>query len=98
MQLSDRWRRFERNSTVRAGLFVLGIFLMIISPVIGALPGPGFVIVFPLGLGLCLKYSRWAKRRYVRFKRRWPRHGHWVDWGLRRASAKRRAQLKREEN
>jgi Putative transmembrane protein (PGPGW) len=98
MSLRDRWRVFERNPTVRVGLFVLGILLMIISPIIGALPGPGFIIVFPVGLGLSLKYSRWAKRRYVQFKRRWPKHGHWADWGLRRASAKRRAALKREEN
>ena len=99
MRLRDRWRHFERKPAVRVGLFVLGIFLMVISPIIGALPGPGFIIVFPLGLGLCLKYSLWARRVYVRFKRRWPKHGAWADWGLRRASAKRRAELlKREEN
>jgi hypothetical protein len=98
MRLRDRWRHFERNPTVRVGLFMLGILLMAVSPIVGALPGPGFIIVFPLGLGLCLKYSRWAKRRYVLFKRRWPKHGSWVDWGLRRPSAKRRAELQREEN
>ncbi len=98
MRLRDRWRHFERNSTVRVGLFVLGLILMAISPIIGALPGPGFIIVFPIGLGLCLKYSRWAKRRYVHFKRRWPKHGHWADWGLRRTSAKRRAELKQNKN
>jgi Putative transmembrane protein (PGPGW) len=97
MKLGSRWRMYERKPAVRVTLFVLGIFLMIISPIIGALPGPGFIIVFPLGLGLTLKYSRWAKRRYVHFKRRWPKHGHWADWGLRRASAKRRAALKRPE-
>jgi Putative transmembrane protein (PGPGW) len=98
MKLGSRWRMYERKPAVRVALFVLGIFLMIISPIIGALPGPGFIIVFPLGLGLTLKYSRWAKRRYVRFKRRWPKHGRWADWGLRRPSAKRRAELKRDSN
>lgn len=88
---------YERKPAVRVALFMLGIFLMIVSPIIGALPGPGFIIVFPLGLGLTLKYSRWAKRRYVRFKRRWPKHGHWADWGLRRASAKRRAALRHSD-
>jgi hypothetical protein len=88
----------ERNPTVRLGLFILGVLLMIVSPIVGALPGPGFIIVFPLGLGLTLKYSRWAKRRYVKFKRRWPKHGSWADWGLRRASAKRRAELKQNKN
>ncbi len=98
MDVGSRWRRYERRPAVRAGLFALGVVLMVISPIIGALPGPGFIIVFPLGLGLCLKYSRWAKRRYVHFKRRWPKHGSWADWGLRRASAKRRAAIGRKEN
>ena len=97
MALRDRWRVFERNPTVRTMLFVVGILLMAIAPIIGALPGPGFIIVFPLGLGLSLKYSAWAKRRYVHFKRRWPKHGAWADWGLRRQSAKRRI-AQREEN
>ena len=97
MALRDRWRVFERNPTVRTMLFVVGILLMAISPIVGALPGPGFIIVFPLGLGLTLKYSAWAKRRYVHFKRRWPKHAAWTDWGLRRQSAKRRLQ-QREEN
>ena len=98
MKLGSRWRMYERKPAVRVSLFALGIFLMIVSPIIGALPGPGFIIVFPLGLGLTLKYSRWAKRRYVRFKRRWPKHGRWADWSLRRPSAKRRAELKRDSN
>ncbi len=98
MTLGSRWRMFERNPTVRFGLFIVGILLMIVSPIVGALPGPGFIIVFPLGLGLTLKYSRWAKKRYVRFKRRWPKQGIWADWGLRRGSAKRRAELKQNKN
>ena len=97
MTFGDRWRVFERNPTVQTVLFVVGLLLMAIAPIIGALPGPGFIIVFPLGLGLALKYSAWAKRRYVHFKRRWPKHGAWADWGLRRQSAKRRLE-QREEN
>lgn len=95
-ELRRRWQTWERNPTVRFALFLIGCLLMLIAPVIGALPGPGFIIVFPLGLGLVLKYSSWAKRRYVQFKRRWPKHGRWVDWGLRRPSAKRRAELEEE--
>lgn len=74
-------------------LFVVGVVLMVVSPIVGAIPGPGGIFVFAGGLGLALKYSRWAKRRYVGFKRRWPRHGAWADWGLRRASAKRRTAI-----
>jgi hypothetical protein len=93
--LRRRWHKFETSDAGRLTLVITGIFLMIISPIIGALPGPGFIIVFPVGLGMTLKYSRWAKRKYVHFKRRWPKHGSWVDWGLRRASAKRRAELEK---
>ena len=55
-----RWRKFETSDGGRLTLVVTGMFLMAISPIIGALPGPGFIIVFPLGLGMTLKYSRWA--------------------------------------
>ena len=56
----------------------------------GILPGPGGIIVFAAGLALTLKYSEWAKRQYVRFKRKHPKKGEWADWGLRRQSSKRR--------
>ncbi len=70
--------------------FVLGCLLLVATPPIAVLPGPGGTVTFGLGLGLVLKYSPWAKRRYVAFKRRWPKPGAWADWGLRRASARRR--------
>jgi len=41
-------------------------------------------------LSLILKYTGWAKRLYVRFKRKHPKKGSWADWSLRRASARRR--------
>ena len=75
---------------VRTGLFVLGCLMVVVSPLVGAIPGPGGIIVFGFGLGLMLKYSEWAKRLYVRFKRRHPNKGRWADWGLRRTSARRR--------
>ena len=75
---------------VRTGLFVLGCFMVVASPLVGAIPGPGGIIVFGFGLGLMLKYSEWAKRQYVRFKRRHPNKGRWADWGMRRTSARRR--------
>ena len=75
---------------VRTGLFLLGCFMVVVSPLVGAIPGPGGIIVFGFGLGLMLKYSEWAKRQYVRFKRRHPNKGRWADWGMRRTSARRR--------
>lgn len=91
-----RRSRPQRSEAVRVGLFVLGCVLMVIAPVIGILPGPGFIIVFPIGLALALQNSRWAKKRYARFKRRHPRYGEWADRGLRRASGIRRLRRRRE--
>ncbi|HEY0595850.1 hypothetical protein [Sphingopyxis sp.] len=71
-------------------LFLLGVLLMIVAPIIGPIPGPGFIIVFPAGLMLCLQNSAWAKRIYVRFKRRHPRYADWTDRLMRRTSAARK--------
>ena len=80
---------------VRIALVVLGFILIALTPVVGPLPGPGGIIVFAAGLSLVLKYSGWAKRVYVRFKRKHPRKGAWADWGLRRQSHKRREELRK---
>jgi ribonuclease P protein component len=87
------WRHLTNYSAVRTTLVVVGFILIGLTPVVGPLPGPGGVIVFAAGLSLVLRYSQWAKRRYVRFKRHHPKKGDWADWGLRRASAKRRLEL-----
>lgn len=91
MTWSDRWQRWKRNRVMRRVLFVLGWLLILVSPLAGLLPGPGGIFVFAGGAALVLETSPRAKRAYVRLKRRWPRVGRWVDWGLRRSSAKRRA-------
>ena len=84
------YQRLRRNAQVRTALFCLGVLLMIVGVIIGPLPGPGFLILFPVGLMLVLQNSAWAKRRYVRFKRRHPRYGDWTDRVMRRVSAARR--------
>lgn len=71
-------------------MLVLGVILLAVSPIVGAIPGPGGVLVAALGLALILKSSRWAKRHYVRFKRSRPKAGRWTDWALQRQSAKRK--------
>lgn len=84
------YQRLRSTAQVRLALFILGVLLILISPIIGVLPGPGFVILFPVGLMLCLQNSAWAKRIYVRFKRRHPRYAAWTDRVMRRTSAARR--------
>lgn len=77
-------KRWRYTSGSRFALALLGFLLILLSPVVGAIPGPGFIIVFPIGLALVLQNSRWAKKRYVDFKRRFPHYGKWTDWAMRR--------------
>lgn len=76
-------------------LVAAGWLLVIVTPAVALLPGPGGIFTFAAGMSLILRYSPWARRRYVTFKRRWPRPGAWCDRGLRRASARRRAALRK---
>ena len=91
----DQWRRFIDHPVVEWGIFALGVLLMLLSPLAGVIPGPGGIFVFAIGLAMVLKTSMWAKRRYVRFKRKQPKAGRWADWGLRRRSALRREALRK---
>jgi hypothetical protein len=90
MKWLDRLRALNANEAMRVAQLVVGILLVMVTPLVGVLPGPGGVVVFGIGLGLILRNSAWAKRRYVIFKRKRPKMGGWADWGLRRKSAKRR--------
>jgi hypothetical protein len=69
-----------------------------LAPVVGLLPGPGGVFVFAAGLVLLLRNSLWARRRFARAKKRWPRRGALADRGLRRGSARRRRALETERS
>jgi hypothetical protein len=97
MSIKRRWSEWERMPAVRTSLFVLGCVLIVSAPLVGIVPGPGGIVVFAAGLGLVLKYSDWAKRKYVAFKRRHPNKGAWADWGMRRQSAMRRRARDREQ-
>ena len=97
MGTSGRWRRFIDNPVVEWTIFGLGVILLILSPIVGALPGPGGIIVAGIGLAMVLKTSHWARRRYVRFKRWQPKAGRWTDWALRRRSFRRREALRKAE-
>jgi hypothetical protein len=96
MMTREQWRDFVRSRPVRTALFMTGLLLIILSPLVGAVPGPGGVFVFAAGLTLTLRNSDWAKRQYVRFKRWQPKAGGWADWGLRRRSARRREVLRKQ--
>jgi hypothetical protein len=91
----QQWRKFVDNPVTEWALLVLGILLLIASPLVGIIPGPGGLVVAGIGLALILKASVWAKRRYVRFKRWQPKAGRWTDWALQRRSAKRREAIRK---
>ena len=84
-QLRARIRR-RKPLWRRWGELIAGVLLMILGPLVGGpiVPGPAGFLAFALGLALVLRNSRWAKKRYIFFKRRWPRWAGWTDWGLRR--------------
>jgi hypothetical protein len=92
MSIGSSWRALERNPTGRRVLFCTGVLCLLLTPIVAPIPGPGGIPLFLAGITLLLRNSKWAKRRYVRLKRRWPRQGKWVDHGLRRRSVRRRAE------
>jgi hypothetical protein len=64
---------------------ILGFLLMAVGPLLLApTPGPFGTIVFAFGMALILRNSPWARRRYVRYSRRYPRVQKMVNFGLRR--------------
>ena len=91
----EQWRRFIENPLVEWTLLAIGVVLLLVSPLVGAVPGPGGLVVAGIGLALILKTSSWAKRRYVKFKRWQPKAGRWTDWALRRPSAQRREAIRK---
>jgi hypothetical protein len=90
-----QWRRFVDHPVVEWTIFGIGLVLLILAPVVGAIPGPGGILVAGVGLALMLKTSMWARRYYVKFKRWQPKAGRWTDWALRRKSARRREAMRK---
>ena len=97
MMTRDQWLAFEAKGWVQTVELIVGILLLIASPLAGAIPGPGGIFVFAAGLALVLRTSMWARRRYVHFKRWQPGAGAWADWSLRRASHRRREARRKEQ-
>jgi hypothetical protein len=89
-------KRGPRPKAKRLLMLAAGPTLIVVSPVVGLIPGPGGLLVFLAGVALTLQASHVAKRLYVRAKRRWPSLGHWSDKGLRRPSHFRRLRRRRE--
>jgi hypothetical protein len=80
----------RRHPVMRIAQLALGGLLLIGAALVGPLPGPGGIFLFAGGLILILRNSRWAKFKFARAKRRWPRTGQLLDRTMRRPSALRR--------
>ena len=79
-----------KDSVLRLVYLAIGwVLVLVVTPVVGALPGPGGVFIFAFGAALLLKNSHWVKRAYVRFARKHPRYARLADKGLRRSAAPR---------
>lgn len=85
--------RLSKLGRTRAGRYSaisVGVVLLAAAPIVGPpAPGPLGIIMIAAGLTLILRSSATARRRYVRFKRRHPKTGKWVDIGLRRHKRER---------
>lgn len=79
-----------RSPILRLGQLLLGVLLILSAPLFAPLPGPAGIFLFAGGMVLVLRNSRWARLKWARLKRRWPRTGHFVDRMMRRQSAMRR--------
>ncbi|MES3152361.1 hypothetical protein [Sphingomonas faeni] len=79
-----------RSPVLRLGQLALGVVLILSAPLLAPLPGPAGIFLFAGGMVLVLRNSRWARLKWARLKRRWPRTGHFVDRMMRRQSAMRR--------
>ena len=91
--MSDIGHKHSKTPTGRRGTRVfwagLGWVMMICAPLVGAIPGPGFILVFPIGLALVLKNSLLAKRQYAKFAKRFPEYGLWLNYAMRRKRYKK---------
>jgi hypothetical protein len=83
-----------QSQPFRVFQMILGFLLMAVGPLLLApTPGPFGTIVFAFGLALILRNSPWARRRYVRYSRRYPRVQKMVNFGLRRKQKRKSAVL-----
>ena len=79
-----------RSQPFRVFQMMFGVLLMAVGPLLLApTPGPFGTIVFAFGMALVLRNSPWARRRYVRYSRRYPRVQRAVNFGLRRKSKRK---------
>lgn len=83
-------KKWSDSNIYRWAMLVLGWLLVIGAPLLGPIPGPGPLLILPIGLAIILKHSLWAKKRYARLARIHPEYGNWSNWAMRRSKVKER--------
>ena len=83
-------KNWRDSNAFRWSMLSLGWLLLVVAPLLGPLPGPGALVILPIGLTLILKNSLWAKKRYARLAKRHPEYGRWANWAIRRIKVKER--------
>ena len=79
-----------QQRAVQLLMMLCGWALVISSPLVSWLPGPGGLLFFILGLGLILKNSHWARKQFARHSKKHPEYSLWVGWALRRKRFRKR--------
>ncbi len=80
------WWKAIPQSVRRAAVFVVGMLLILISPIVGSIPGPGGMIVFLAGISILASEFDWAENfRAVlpekvpaELKKRWQPTPRWM--------------------
>ena len=83
MDKSNRTHWRDSNA-YRMAMLTLGWVLVLGAPLLGPIPGPGALVILPIGLAIILKHSLWAKKRYARASRTYPSYANWANWAMRR--------------
>lgn len=85
-QYVKSWWKAIPQSVRRAAVFVVGMLLIIVSPIVGTIPGPGGIIVFLAGISILASEFDWAENlRAVltekvpaELKKRWQPTPRWM--------------------
>jgi hypothetical protein len=83
-------KSWSDSNAYRLFMLALGWLLLVGAPLLGPLPGPGPLLILPIGLAIILKHSLWAKKRYARLAKIHPKYAGWANWAMRRSKVKER--------
>ena len=80
------WWQAVPDSIRKPLVFVVGILCVLLSPVVGSLPGPGGIVVFLAGIGILASEFDWAENLKValtktiptELRKRWQPTPRWM--------------------